>query len=482
MKYLTRYIPSALCVLAAAAAAAQEPRPAVVTEDPIADTAMATDAAAVDSAAGKAVVLSRSECLRIALQESPVIKIADMEITRLDLARKETRASLLPQIDFTGAYQRALALQTVSMNMGGETQSFKMGTDNTWNFGFSASVPLIAPTLWKSLQLSETQILASCEKARASRLDLADQVNQAYYTLMLAKASYDVVRENYELAKYTAGLYEKQFSMGTATEYDVLRSSVQVKNVEPELIQAQIAIDRARLQLKVLMGITDDIVIDPDMTLTDMRQEMYGRIAGIDRSLQGNSDLRSLDIQTRMLEQTASLKKLAWVPTLAAQFSYSWSALSNGNALRSQQFNPYSNLGLSLSVPLFSGGSKYYGLKQAEVQVKEARLQRDNLVNTLNMQIDLALENIRKEAKQIDTSAEGVRQAEKAHEIMKRSFEIGAGSYLSLRDSEVAETAAKLAYLQAIYNYLISASQLDLLLGREDELQNAGYTYPATTE
>ena len=111
------------------------------------------------------------------------------------------------------------------------------------------------------------------------------------------------------------------------------------------------------------------------------------------------------------------------------------------------------------------------------MQVKEAKLQRDNLVNTLNMQIDLDLENIRKEAKQIDTSAEGVRQAEKAHEIMKRSFEIGAGSYLNLRDSEVAETSAKLAYLQAIYNYLISASQLDMLLGREDELQNAGYTF-----
>ena len=170
------------------------------------------------------------------------------------------------------------------------------------------------------------------------------------------------------------------------------------------------------------------------------------------------------------------------MPTLAAQFSYNWSALSNGNALRGQQFNPYSNVGLSLSVPIFSGGSRYYGLKQAEVQVKEAKLQRDNLVNTLNMQIDLALENIRKEAKQIDTSAEGVRQAEKAHEIMKRSFEIGAGSYLNLRDSEVAETSAKLTYLQAIYNYLVSASQLDLLLGREDELLNAGYTSPDTTK
>lgn len=117
----------------------------MVTEDPIADTAVATDSIKPQTATGNTVVLSRSECLRIALQESPVIKIADMEITRLDLAKKETRASLLPQIDFTGAYQRALALQTVSMEMGGETQSFKMGTDNTWNFGFSASVPLVAP-------------------------------------------------------------------------------------------------------------------------------------------------------------------------------------------------------------------------------------------------------------------------------------------------------------------------------------------------
>ena len=82
------------------------------------------------------------------------------------------------------------------------------------------------------------------------------------------------------------------------------------------------------------------------------------------------------------------------------------------------------------------------------------------------MQVELAIDNINKEAKQIETSEEGVRQAKKAHEIMQKSFDIGAASYLDLRDSELANTTAQLTYLQAIYNYLVSTSELDLLLGK----------------
>ena len=48
---------------------------------------------------------------------------------------------------------------------------------------------------------------------------------------------------------------------------------------------------------------------------------------------------------------------------------------------------------------------------------------------------------------------------------MEGSFEIGAASYLDLRDSELALTRARLAYNQAIYNYLIAHSELELLLG-----------------
>lgn len=427
------------------------------------------------------VRLSRQECIAIALQDNPTIKVADMEVKRMDYSKKETRGSLFPSIDFSGAYQRSIELQTINMNMGGQTQSIKMGSDNSWNFGFSAAMPIINPVLWKSISISDTQILSSLEKARSSRLDMVNQINKAYYSLMLAVASRDVIRQNYDVAKFNAELYQKQFEAGTATEYDVLRSSVQVKNVEPELLQADIAIRQCSLQLKVLMGMDNVVDIEPTMSLKEMQSDMYGYALDADRSLADNSSLRELDIQKKLLDQTVDLKKMAWIPTLSTQFNINWSALSNGNALKNQQFNPYSNVALALSVPIFSGGSKYYGLKQAQIQAKELELQRENLVNSLRMQVDLAIDNINKEVKQISTSEEGVRQAEKAYQIMQKSFEIGAATYLNLRDSELANTSAKLTYYQAIYNYLVSVSELDLLLGKEDALIQASATNINTT-
>lgn len=451
--------------------AVPEPSPEL-TPQMISDAAADTTASAptLPDIPGKRVILSRKQCIDIALRDNPTIRVADMEIKRVDYSKKEVLAQLFPQIDFSGAYQRSIELQTINMNMGGQNQSLKMGSDNTWNFGFTAQLPLIAPTLWKSIKISDIQILQNAESARASRLDMVNNVNKAYYSLLLAKASYDVVRQNYDIALFNADLFKKKFDQGTASEYDVLRSSVQVKNVEPQLLEAEIAIRQCKLQLKILMGMDYDVDIEPDVTLKEMQQDMYGYMMRQGWNLDNNTSVRSLDLQTKLLKENVNLKKLAWVPTLGASFNINWNALSNGNALKNQQFHPYSTVGLALSVPIFSGGSKYYGLKQAQVQLKEMEFQRENLLNSLDMQVRLALDNIDKEVRQISTNEEGVRQAEKAYQIMQKSFEIGAATYLDLRDSELADTSAKLAYYQAIYNYLVSTSELDLLLGKEDEL------------
>lgn len=414
-----------------------------------------------------AVTMSRQECVDIALSTSPTVKVADLEVKRMEYAKKESQGSLFPTIDFQAAYQRSIELQTIRMDMGGQSQSLKMGSDNTWNMGFTASLPIIAPQLWKSINISQTQILSAMESARQSRLDLINQVNQAYYSLMLAIASKEVVQQNYDIAKFNAELYEKQYAAGTASEYDVLRSSVQVKNLEPEILQADIAVKQCKLQLVVLMGVDYELDIEPNVTLAEMQQEMYGYALGEDTDLSNNSSLRSLDLQTKMVDQTVQLRKRAWIPTLGASFNINWLSLSNGSPFKNQEFNPYSNVGLALNVPIFSGGSKYHALRQAQAQRKEMEFQRENLVSALEMQVDLAKDNINREVKQIASSEEGVKQAEKAYRIMQKSFEIGAASYLSLRDSELANTSAKLAYYQSIYNYLCSTSELDLLLGKE---------------
>lgn len=420
--------------------------------------------------ASDTIRLSREECVAIALQDNQTVKVADLEVKRMDYSKKEVLANLFPSIDFTGAYQRTIELQSMSLNMGGQSQTIKMGTDNNWNFGFSAAMPLVNASLWKSINLSDTQILQSLESARASRLDLVNNINKAYYALLLAIDSREVIKQNYDLAKLNAEIYKKQFEAGTASEYDVLRSSVQVTNVEPELLQADIAVKQCQLQLKVLMGIDNSVTLMPTVKLSDMQREMYGYALDGDRSLSRNTTIRSLELSHKLAEQNVTLQKMAWIPTLSATFNINWNAMSNGNALKNQTFNPYSNVGVALQVPIFHGGSKLQKLRQAEVQVKELNLQRETVENSLNMQVDLAIDNINREAQQIKSSEDGMKSAGKALEIMQKSFEIGAATYLNLRDSEIANTAAKLAYYQSIYNYLVSTSELDTLLGKEEAL------------
>ena len=221
------------------------------------------------SAAGQ-TTLSLEQCLSIALSDNPTVKIADLEIKRADYSKKETLGQLLPSVSFGFNYNRMLAKQVAYMNMDGfggfgggdnedenpeETQShasskkdtgIKMGLDNSYSTGFSASLPLIAPQLWQSLKLSDSQILVNIEQARSSKLDLVNQVKSAYYALLLANDSKKVIQESYDMAALTYDIYSKQYAAGAASDYDVLRTSVAMKNVEPELLQADIAIKQAR--------------------------------------------------------------------------------------------------------------------------------------------------------------------------------------------------------------------------------------------
>lgn len=439
--------------------------------------------------------LSLDDCIAIALNENPTIKVADMEISRMDYSKKEVLGQLLPSVSFGAQYNRMLAKQVAYMNMdgfgalgGGGNDSdkepspesragssksdrgsgIKMGLDNSFSTGFSASLPLIAPQLWKSLKLSDSQILQSVEQARLSKLELINQVKSAYYTLLLAKDSQRVIQESYDMAALTHDIYTKKYEAGAASDYDVLRTSVAMKNVEPDLLQADIAIKQARLQLMVLMGIDIDSAsstLDIAGQLADYEGTMYDEAMAINPDYSANSSIVMNKLQTRVLENALTVQKMSWLPTLALTANYNWTSSSNGSPFKNFRWDPYSVVGLTLSVPLFEGGQRYTRIKQARIQVQEMEWQRQNLERSVSMQVNLAIDNINKNVRQISSSSESVKQADKAHDIMERSFEIGAASYLDLRDSELALTQARLSYFQSIYNYLIANSELELLLG-----------------
>lgn len=430
--------------------------------------------------------VSLDECLTIALSDNPTVKIADMEVERLDYSKREVIGQLLPTIDFGATYSRMLAKQVMYMNMDGfgdmggsgnngaeensragekKDNGIKMGLDNSYSLGFQASLPLIAPQLWKSIGVSDTQILRSLESARQSRQSLVNQVKNAYYTLLLAQDSRKVIQESYDMAALTNRTYQQQREAGAASDYDVLRTSVAMKNIEPEIVQADIAIKQARLQLLILMGLDSNFELEAASQLSDYEAGMYETVLSINPDYSGNSDLRLLDIDSKLLKQNLDIQKLAFVPTLSLTANYNWTSMSNGSPFSNFRWNPYSTIGVTLSVPIFHGGQRINKVKQAKIQFAETQWQRENLERSISMQVDLAIDNIQLNVKQIASSSESVAEADSAHTIMEKSFGIGAASYLDLRDSELSLTRARLAYYQAIYNYLVAGSNLELLLG-----------------
>ena len=197
---------------------------------------------AVAAAAGAQNVLplSLDQCIRIALSDNPTVKVDSMEIKRVDYARKLTLGQLYPQITANGQYTRNLAIQTIYMDAGdGETRAIKMGRDNTYAAGFQAQVPLVMPTLWRTIKLNDNQILQNLEKARATKLNLVNQVKNTYYALLLAQDSKRVIEASHATAQNHAAIYQKQFELGTASEYDVLRANVAVTNLEPSILEAE---------------------------------------------------------------------------------------------------------------------------------------------------------------------------------------------------------------------------------------------------
>ena len=413
--------------------------------------------------------LSLDECVRIALNENPTIKIQEMEITRVDYSHKEALGQLLPSINLAGQYTRNLSLQTMYMDTEAGTMAIKMGSDNTHSGGFQASIPLVVPQLWKSIKLTENQILQNVEAARANKLSLVNQVEKTYYALLLAQDSKRVIEENHATAQMNADIFQKKYDLGAASEYDVLRANVAVTNLEPSILEAENSINALTLQLKVLMGMDVRTDIAPRQQLSDFRGEMYARVMsntlGADTALTNNTSIKSLDLQTDYLKKVLDVQKTAWYPTLTGSASLVWHSMSNGSPLSGFRWSRASNVGLTVAFPIFQGGQRYYKQKQAEIAVEEMKWQRENLERSLHMQVATQNDAIAKNLKQIESNEAGVNMAQKANDIMQQSFKIGAASFIQLRDTEDALMAARLAYYQAIYNYLVAESDLEFVLG-----------------
>ncbi len=450
----------------------------------------------VKSESADTVYLTLDQALQIALSENVSVKVADKEIERYEYAKKGTYASLFPQVDGTGSYQRTIKKQVMYMDTGsyssdsseeGDDSStssllssdggISVGRQNTYSAGVSATMPLVAPQTWKNIQISGQQVELAVEQARSSRLSMVNEVKKAYYEVLLAKESFYVYKEVYENALQNFKQTEQKFNAEKASELEYFRAKSTVANAIPDVYNAESSIMLALWQLKAVMGIDLDTAIDVLGTLDDYANDMYYDIdANGEDALDNNTEMRQLELQAEMQANTVKMQKYAYIPTLSASFSYTYNAMTNDFKFSNYRWTPYSYAGLSLSIPIFSGGKRYNDVRAAKVQAEELNLQLVEKERELRISINQYLNTMQTNIKSRNAAEEAVVSAQKAYDISVKSYNVGRSTITDLNDAQLSLTQSKLQVSQAIYNFLVAKSELETTLGNDFIDEEGNYT------
>ena len=461
-------------------------------------------------------VLSLEDALKIALDESPTVKIADLEVERAEFARKGSYAMLFPQIGASASYQRTIKKQVMYMGGGDDDDSsggggmssmmsgildpimyyinelykgtgvpfipyvpapattddsndggIAVGRWNTFNAGITASMPLINAQLWQSLAISGESVDLAVEKARSSRLEMVNQVKQAYYAALLATEANHVYKSVYDTAVQNLELTQKKYNASKASELDLARAKTTVANAVPNLFNSENSIYLSLWQLKAIMGIDLEADIDVKDSLLVYSEGMSSVLNDSDLSLSGNSTLRQLEIQADQLANTVKMQQYAYLPTLSLTFSYSLNAMTNDFKFEEYHWTPYSFVGLSLSIPIFSGGQRLNDLRQTRVQKNQLAIQRENTERQLRIAIRQSLSTMETAVKSHESALDALESAQKAYDIAAKSYEIGRSTLTDLDAAQLALTQAQLAASQAIYNYLVAKAGLESTIGAD---------------
>lgn len=412
------------------------------------------------------LTLTLDKALEIALDENPTIKVAAEEIALKKVASKEAWQSLLPEASLNGSLDHTIKAAEMKLNY----MSFKMGQDgtNTANAGLSINLPLFAPAVYRAMSMTKTDIELAVEKSRASELDLINQVTKAYYQLMLAQDSYEVLQGSYKLAEDNFNVVNAKYQQGAVSEFDKISAEVQMRSIKPNVISAANAVTLAKLQLKVLMGITADVDIKTDDNLTNYESMLFAnQLKEEDMSLENNTTMKQFELNMKLLEKNVKSLKTNFMPTLSMSFSYQYQSLYNPNInFFDYTWSNSSSLMFNLSIPLYRA-SNFTKVKSARIQMRQLDWNRIDTERKLNMQVVSYRNNMTASSEQVVSNKENVMQAEKAVQIAGKRYEVGKGTVLELNSSQVSLTQAQLTYNQSIYDYLVAKADLDQVLGKQ---------------
>jgi outer membrane protein TolC len=414
------------------------------------------------------LTITFQDALKRARQNTPEYRAA---ITDLGLAREDrvqARALLLPDVNYNTSFVYTQGTGPLPSNCQATVVGcppFRFIANNAVHEYISqANVHEgVSLTTLADYRLSSAALALARARAEIASRGLVLTITQAYYSLVVAQRKYVTAQRATAEAERFLDISQKLENGGEVAHADVLKARIQTQQQRRDLQEAQVAMDRSRLELAVLL-FPD---FNQNFTVVDDLQtpEPLPTFAEVTTAGQKNNpDLRAAlaAYQAASHEVTAAWGGL--LPSLSLDYFYGIDA--NHFAVST---NGVRNLGYStvatLQIPIFSWGADRSRLKQAELRRDQSHVElkfaQRQLLSHLR-QFYSEAETARSEMESLASSAE---MAADSLRLTTMRYQAGEASVLEVVDAQNTLTLARNAYDDGQSRYRVAIANLETLTG-----------------
>ena len=419
-------IPLFLCVLGAAAWAAEPlspsfPAPSRVTLEQAYDRALATD-----------------QSIALALQ---AVVQADLQPARA-LTRLTPRLNGSLSSDHNGSGDNGFDFDR---STGGRTR-------------VSLSQPLLDFTVRPAYRAGLLTAQESRLAYRATVRDTALVVASAYYDVLRQQALVAVNKESLRLAGEQKKFAEGRLAAGEVIRTDVLTADVTVQRAKRTLVESENSLKLGRTilanSLNYDAGSTFELVEPPGYAvpsagLPDLRT----------RARRQRDDLQGL--LTAVLRRTENLSetRASYLPSVDASVSAGRNLNNSSSTTGTSGETDYS-AGLSVSIPLFTGGEKQLDLKQDESEIAKAKLDYETAAKQSDEEVTRAWLETRTLEQTLVSLRSEVKSAGENYSLLQQQYRLGESKSLDVLQALTDLNTSRTDLAVSLYQYQKASREL----------------------
>jgi outer membrane protein len=283
---------------------------------------------------------------------------------------------------------------------------------------------------------------------------------QAYFQVHAFSAALDAAELSEKAAKESLAAAEARYRAGNATPADRLQAQTALSQATLTRIRVGGELQSARGVLANAIGVDAGRPIElralgPISAPPDFESNVEALIA---EARQRRPDLAAAEAQLRAARASVDASRAAHLPSISLTAVPSWQdsgGLSTNN----------SGIGVSVSIPLFSGFGQTYRVRTAEAQADLRAAQRDKLQLQVALDVWRAYQSLQTATQSMRTTTDLLASAEQSERVALGRYRAGVGNILDLLSAQSALAAARQQRVQSVYDWNVSRATLAQSVG-----------------